>query len=255
VNTASKKDAAFGRRHDIRASRFMKTKDRVQLRFGPYRTPRFRYGDVVFCERCGEVTVRGLSAARISWPTCRRGRGRAIILCGDLVEAVHRESSIAVQYWWSVGGQTVWRWRKALGVEARTEGTRAIMRDYANEPRMEAIRARAWAKARDQERRAKISVAMRGKSPPAHLLKALHEGNRGRRHSKETRRKMSETHRRRGTRPPHGRVWRPEEDELLRTLSRSEVASLTGRTLVSITKRRRTLQLPDGRRHKGKRTR
>jgi hypothetical protein len=104
----------------------MKAKDRVRLRFGPYHTPRFRYGDVVFCERCGEVTVCGLSAARIPWPTCRRGRGRAIILCADLVDAVRRESSIAVQYWWGVGRETVWRWRKALGVEARTEGTRAM---------------------------------------------------------------------------------------------------------------------------------
>jgi ferredoxin len=60
------------------------------------------------------------------------------------------------------------------------------------------------------ERCAKIAAAMRGRSPPPHLLKALHEGNRGRRHSEETRRKMSETHRRLGTRPPHGREWRPD---------------------------------------------
>jgi hypothetical protein len=45
----------------------MKAKDRVRLRFGPYRTPRFRYGDIVFCERCGEVTMCGLTAARIPW--------------------------------------------------------------------------------------------------------------------------------------------------------------------------------------------
>jgi hypothetical protein len=123
---------------DIRANRSLKAKDRVRLRFGPYRTPRFRYGDVVFCERCGEVAVCGLSAARIPWPTCRRGKGRAIILCADLVDAVRRESSIAVQYWWGVGRETVWRWRKALGVEARTAGTRAIMIAYAKEPRMTA---------------------------------------------------------------------------------------------------------------------
>jgi hypothetical protein len=233
----------------------MKAKDRVRLRFGPYRTPRFRYGDVVFCERCGEVTACGLTAARIPWPTCRRGRGRAIILCADLVAAVRRESSIAVQYWWGVGEETVWRWRKALGVEARTEGTRAIMRDYAKEPRMDAIRTRAWAKARDPERCAKIAAAMRGRSPAPHLLKALHAGNRGRRHSEETRRKMSETHRRLGTRPPHGRKWLPEEDALLRTLSPSEVVIRTGRSMASIIKRRRVLQLPDGRRRENKRTR
>jgi hypothetical protein len=199
--------------------------------------------------------VCGLTAARIPWPTCRRGKGRAIILCADLIDAVRRESSIAVQYWWGVGRETVWRWRKALGVEARTEGTRAIMRDYAKEPRMNAVRAKAWAKARDPERCAKIAAAMRGRSPPPNLLKALHEGNRGRRHSAETRRKMSETHRRLGTRPPHGREWLPEEDALLRTLSPSEVVVRTGRSMSSIKHRRSVLQLPDGRRRENKRTR
>jgi hypothetical protein len=166
-----------------------------------------------------------------------------------------RESSIAVQYWWGVGSDTVYRWRKALGVEARTEGTRAIMSAYAKEPRTDAIRAKAWAKAQDPERCAKIAAAMRARSPPPQLLKALHEGNRGRHHSEETRRKMSETHRRLGTRPPHGREWLPEEDALLRKLSPREVVNRTGRSMASIIKRRRVLQLRDGRRRENKRTR
>src|ERR1700704_5527219 len=127
----------------------MNQNHRVKLRFGPYRTPRFKYGDVVFCERCGEVTLCGLSKGRIPWPMCRRGKAMAIVLSGGLVDAVQRESGVAIQYWWGVGQDTVWKWRKALGVDRYTQGTRALQSDYANEPRMDAIRAKAWAKAGD----------------------------------------------------------------------------------------------------------
>ena len=67
-------------------------------------------------------------------------------------------------------------------------------------------------------------------------------------HSEATRRKMSETHRRLGTRPPNGtRLWTPEEDELVRTLRPPEAALRTGRTLSAVVSRRRVLGLPDGR--------
>jgi hypothetical protein len=127
-----------------RIVRPMNPQTRVKLRFGAYRAPRFRHGDVVFCERAGEVTLCGLSKGRIPWPTCRRGRASAIVLCGDLVKAVRRESSVAVQYWWGVGRDTVRKWRNALEVGRLTKGTRALMSDYATEPRMDAIRAKAW---------------------------------------------------------------------------------------------------------------
>jgi hypothetical protein len=65
--------------------------DRFQLLFGPYRTPRFRYGEVVFCEVRGEVTLCGLTDAPIPWPVGKRGRHQAIVLCGGLAEAVRRE--------------------------------------------------------------------------------------------------------------------------------------------------------------------
>jgi hypothetical protein len=40
--------------------------DRFKLLFGPYRTPRFRYGDVVFCEMRGEVKIVGLTNGPIA---------------------------------------------------------------------------------------------------------------------------------------------------------------------------------------------
>src|SRR4051794_26521332 len=108
----------------------MNPKDRVKLRFGPYPAPRFSYGDVVFCERVGEVILCGLSSGRIPWPLCRCGKVKAIALVGKLVDAVREESALAVQYWWGVGPSTVWKWRKALGVGAHNRGTRALQRDH-----------------------------------------------------------------------------------------------------------------------------
>ena len=42
--------------------------DRHRLLFGPYRTPVFKYGDVVICESRGQVEIVGLSGGRIPWP-------------------------------------------------------------------------------------------------------------------------------------------------------------------------------------------
>ena len=41
---------------------------RLKLRYGPYRTPRFRYGSVVECAMQGDVRIVGLSNGRIPWP-------------------------------------------------------------------------------------------------------------------------------------------------------------------------------------------
>jgi hypothetical protein len=45
---------------------------------------------------------------------------------GALADAVPRESAQAIQDWWGVGSDTVWKWRKALGVEPITEGTSSL---------------------------------------------------------------------------------------------------------------------------------
>ena len=75
------------------------------------------------------------------------------------------------------------------------------------------------AKARDPQRRAKIAAAKRGKKRPKHVIEAMRRANLGNPLTKETRRKMSEAHRKRGTRPPWlNAAWTPEEDDLLRSL-------------------------------------
>jgi hypothetical protein len=72
----------------------------------------------------------------IMWP-CGLKEGRspgrpALILCGDLMNAVRREAAIAVARHWSVSCQVVRRWRRALGVERITEGTRQLFIEDGN---------------------------------------------------------------------------------------------------------------------------
>jgi hypothetical protein len=94
--------------------------DRCKLHFGPYRTPRFRYGGTLRCELRGELVVTGLTDALVPWPLGRRPgrneRARSLILTGDLVMAVRRESATAVAHHFGVTAQTVSLWRSALGV-------------------------------------------------------------------------------------------------------------------------------------------
>ena len=70
--------------------------DRFRLRFGPYRTPRFRYGKIVSCEVRGEVRIVGLSDALIPWPIGQKGRARSLVVFGALGKAVRREAAVAV---------------------------------------------------------------------------------------------------------------------------------------------------------------
>ena len=183
----------------------MRQADRVRLLFGPYRTPRCRVGRRVRCLARGAVTVHALTDAPIPWPVGKRGRARALIVCGRLVEAVEREAEQAVAHWWGVTPQTVWKWRKALEVGPYTEGTRRLKRDHALGPAITAALAKAQAKARDPRRRAKIVASKLGKPRPRHVVEAVIAAHLGHRHSEATRRRMSRTHRRRRTRPPQGR--------------------------------------------------
>jgi hypothetical protein len=146
---------------------------------GTYRTPEFVYGDVVKCAVRGKVVIVDLSDAPIRWPIGRarakvgneRCRRRGLILCGDLAEAVRRESQQAVMYFWGVGQYTAWQWRKALGVGAVTEGTSRLKSGFARGPGVAAGRAKAADQARDADkdaaRREKIAASKRGKDSGA----------------------------------------------------------------------------------------
>jgi len=102
------------------------------------------------------------------------------------------------------------KWRRALGVRWANEGTHRLHHEVALEPGVAAGREKAHVKLGDPARREKIASARRGKPRPPHVIEALRAANVMRRQSEETRRKRSEAHRRRGTRPPAaGRPWTP----------------------------------------------
>lgn len=224
---------------------------RPRLYFGPYFTPRYRIGHAVHCERFGEVVIVGTSSGRIPWPLGRKpgSRGRAsLVLYGDLAKSVQRETRAAICYWWGCSGAAAQAMRKALDVPRMTEGASIRQQEVEQLPAVKAGRRKAWANARDPERRRKIAEARTGKRRPLGLMAALHKRNRGRRTPDSSRAKISDAHRRLGTRPPWlNPPWSALDDELVRTLPAKAAAERTGRTLSAIYNRRNVLQVPDGR--------
>jgi hypothetical protein len=206
---------------------------------GSYKSPRFRHGDRVRCEVRGELVVVGLSDAPIPWPVGLRGRAKSLVIYQGLAEAVRRESSAAVCHHWGVTGKTVSTWRRALGVGPLTEGTSRLKSEALRESEaLAAAVARGRPAADEAERRRKIGAALRGRTPPKHVLDALRASNVGRTMSEETRRRMSAAKK---GKPRPRRPWADWELALLGTLADAEVAKRTGRSEASVEGRRRKL--------------
>jgi hypothetical protein len=169
-------------------------------------------------------------------------RARSLVVSGSLADAVRRESRQAVAHWWGVSGQTVTKWRKALGVPVTNEGTHRLRSEYFGEDWAADARRKAHAKNGDPGRRAKIAASLRGKPRPWKVIERVIESHTGSHHTPEARAKMSGAHKARGTRPPTaGRVWTAEEDELVRTLPPRRAAIATKRTLGAVYSRRSLL--------------
>ena len=81
--------------------------DRFRLLHGPYKTPPFQYGDLVICERRGEVQLVGLSGGPIPWPVGKHGSVITLAVFGDLASAVRCEAAQAVAHWIGITPQTV----------------------------------------------------------------------------------------------------------------------------------------------------
>jgi hypothetical protein len=125
---------------------------------------------------------------------------------------------------------------------------------YAPERLTEEVPAKARTAANSPEANAKKSAWRKGRPIHPNALAAL-ERYRGRKPSNATRRKMSEIHGQRGTRPPWlAPPWTVEEDALLGTMPDRHVAQRTGRTLSAVQCRRALLDI-DGFYRKRKRRR
>jgi len=222
----------------------MHPQTRFKLHFGPYRAPKFRYGAKVFDEVRGEVEIVGLTDGRIPWPIGKKERSKSLVVYKGLAKAVRRESAQAVAHWWGVTAQTITKWRRLLGVKGMTGGELRLRQAYGQSEWFKRAQRKAWTKARDPVRRAKIAESRRGKPRPPHVTEALRQANLGRSHSEETRRKMSLAHKRRGTRPPKaGKSWTAQEDALLRKFPTRTIVEKTGRTMYAVQMRRAVLRI------------
>jgi NUMOD3 motif len=225
-------------------------KSTVPHLLGEYSAPLVEIGQHVQCAIRGEVEVVGMSAGPIAWPIGRyppNGRSRFLIVCGDLVDAIRRESAEAIRHHWRVGSNTVWSWRKALGISQYTEGTTWLKSKRAQESEgiaaaVAKLQDRMRDPEQDRQRREKIAAAKTGKARPAEVGQAIGQGHKGRKHSEESRRRMSDSHRRRGDGGANvGRPWTAEEDSLVRSLDAQEAARRTGRSVKAVWARRRKL--------------
>jgi hypothetical protein len=166
------------------------------------------------------VRITGVSAAPIPWPiaqTLPNSRARSLVLYGDLIEAVKRESAGAVMHFWGVKANTLWTWRKALNVGQYTEGTRKCKSEsfLPHAARGSEAARPTWG---SEERRAKISAARKGKPRPAHVVEAMRKGRTGKPYSEETRAKMCQAQRAR----QRDDAWTQQQDELVRALPAQE---------------------------------
>ena len=191
-----------------------------RLQFGPYRKPRFRRGQIVNCERRGELVIVGTSTGRIPWPVGLAGCNRSLVLCGDLVRAVKMEALLAIKYWWGASASTVVEWRKVFKVPQANPGTRKI--------RQELAKGRIGAKARaasrlawTSERRKKIAASKRGKKRPRYAVEAMRIRMLGVKSKPK---------------------WTSKEDKLCLTLPAKEASARTGRTVKAIYRRRTELR-------------
>jgi hypothetical protein len=233
----------------------MRQSDRVKLHFGPYRTPRFRIGAKVQCAIRGELVIVGMTDGRIPWPLGIQGRGsRSLVVFHDLVRAIKQESHLAIVFWWGARRSTVQGWRRTLGVPRSNPGTNRLRARYARSPSGKRARSAALAVARDPERRRRISAGKLGLKPSPEAVAKMRAKLVGRKLSAEHRQRIAEGVRRARLIPPAaGKPWSAKEEQLLRTLPAWEVAKRTGRSLMAVYSRRRTLGLNNGRtaRHEG----
>jgi hypothetical protein len=131
---------------------------RPVLLHGPYHPPAVRTGDQVSCHIRGTAVVTNWSEAPFSWPRCRplgatSGSGGGLFVDDELARAVRCESSLAVQVWWGVNSETVWRWRKALGVPRVNEGSARLLQEL-HARQAETYRAKKLSPAEVEHRRA-----------------------------------------------------------------------------------------------------
>lgn len=176
---------------------------------GPYRPPRTKVGDLIYCERHGESVVACYTDL-LRWPCAMLYGQRAPLLCGELCDAVRTESVLAICHWWQVSRRIVNLWRRCLGVGRMNPGSRRLRQLQTFSP---------------AERR-RGTVALR---KPA--VRAKQSDRTQRRWDRDG--AIGDTRR-----------WTPAELRLLGRLPDAQVAKRIGRTRVAVSHRRIELRIP-----------
>ncbi|MCI0748788.1 MAG: hypothetical protein L0Y58_25560 [Verrucomicrobia subdivision 3 bacterium] len=214
----------------------LRDEERYRLLYGPYEPPLVKGGFLVDAVR-GKVRFGTFTNALIPWPKSKRqgkhGSGGSIVLCGDLLWALKKESIPAISHHWGVSRATVGNWRRALELSTRAKRTPGAQRlvDLAVEL------------AKLPESRKKISEAARGRvlSPArkARLFAGIRKGWRERFLARRA------AYRRTGRFPKATKSdpWIPEEEKLLPKLTTAELVQVLGRTFQSIQTRRLFLNI------------
>ncbi len=93
--------------------------------------PRCKVGSWLKCRIRGCVQVTGSSDGILPWPRTKVSGGSPLVVCGDLVKALRRESASAIRAHFGSGVSyySVWAMRKTLGVPRMTEGTTQLFRE------------------------------------------------------------------------------------------------------------------------------
>jgi hypothetical protein len=223
--------------HESLAVRDVESK---RLLFGPYRTPRCRVGGWLTCQLRGQdVRVGGMTDAPIIWPYVHKKGRPSLILCGDLVRAVKRESASAVGHQWGVSQSTVHQWRKALGVPRWTIGTsRLILHRILQNRKLSGT----------PQARAKMRRAWKNRTPAPEFLAAARKAAKGpksedwKRRTAQRMRKEWASGQRQGH--PAGHPWKDRELKLLGTQPDDVVARKVGRSLGAVQRQRWRLGIP-----------
>ena len=173
----------------------------------------------------------------------RRGTP-TLILCGDLVKAVKRESSQAVMHHFGVASATVWRWRQALGVPRSNEGSHRLWREISIS-RTDDRLALARRNSKTPKALAKASASLKGRIQHPNTMAAVRKAAR-RPRSAAWKEKMAAFWRKKGHPPGHPelRFWTPQEEALLGTAMDVEIARQIGRRSGSVHWRRTKLGIP-----------
>ena len=223
--------------------RLISDAERYKLVGGPYTTPKCHVGQKLTCEyRDRDVKVAGLSDAPIPWPSSRKTGNHSLIVCRDLAKAVRLESVLAIAHHWGVRDETVWKWRKALGVARDTEGTRSLFERTLPERYDPEVLERARRKSLTPKARAKRSAAITGR--PLHPITRAAIAEAARRPKSESfKKKLSKRMRkewRTGKRHghPQGRPWTDKELKRLGKETDAVIAIELGRTVSAVQKMR-----------------